>query len=81
MTEYWLGIATAAWLGFLCSISPCPLATNIAAISFVSCTDIFQNPTFNHLSHESGKSRIPVRGELEKLGHKSFITNSDKIFR
>ncbi len=36
MTEYWLGIATAAWLGFLCSISPCPLATNIAAISFVS---------------------------------------------
>lgn len=36
MTEYFLSIATAAWLGFLCSISPCPLATNIAAISFVS---------------------------------------------
>lgn len=29
-------MATAAWLGFLCAISPCPLATNIAAISFVS---------------------------------------------
>ncbi|MCP4704515.1 MAG: sulfite exporter TauE/SafE family protein [candidate division Zixibacteria bacterium] len=27
--------ATAAWLGILTSISPCPLATNIAAISFI----------------------------------------------
>jgi cytochrome c-type biogenesis protein len=27
--------ATALWLGILTSISPCPLATNIAAISFV----------------------------------------------
>ncbi len=26
---------TAAWLGILTSISPCPLATNIAAISFI----------------------------------------------
>jgi len=36
MNEYFIAIATAAWLGFLTSISPCPLATNIAAISFVS---------------------------------------------
>ncbi|MDD2404339.1 MAG: aromatic aminobenezylarsenical efflux permease ArsG family transporter [Victivallaceae bacterium] len=36
MNDYFIAIATAAWLGFLCSISPCPLATNIAAISFVS---------------------------------------------
>jgi cytochrome c-type biogenesis protein len=28
--------ASAVWLGILTSISPCPLATNIAAISFVS---------------------------------------------
>jgi cytochrome c biogenesis protein CcdA len=28
--------ATALWLGVLTSISPCPLATNIAAISFVA---------------------------------------------
>jgi cytochrome c biogenesis protein CcdA len=27
--------ATALWLGILTSISPCPLATNIAAISFI----------------------------------------------
>jgi cytochrome c biogenesis protein CcdA len=30
-----LPAATALWLGILTSISPCPLATNIAAISFV----------------------------------------------
>ncbi len=31
-----LAAATAAWLGILTSISPCPLATNIVAISFIS---------------------------------------------
>lgn len=30
-----VGAASAAWLGILTSISPCPLATNIAAISFI----------------------------------------------
>ena len=30
-----LGTASAVWLGILTSISPCPLATNIAAISFI----------------------------------------------
>lgn len=30
-----LAIFTALWLGVLTSISPCPLATNIAAISFI----------------------------------------------
>ncbi len=30
-----LGYVTALWLGILTSISPCPLATNIAAISFI----------------------------------------------
>ncbi len=29
-------IASALWLGILTSISPCPLATNVAAISFIS---------------------------------------------
>ena len=28
-------VASAFWLGVLTSISPCPLATNIAAISFI----------------------------------------------
>jgi cytochrome c biogenesis protein CcdA len=30
-----IDIGTAVWLGILTSISPCPLATNIAAISYV----------------------------------------------
>ena len=37
MTEGFLGaVLTASWLGILTSISPCPLTTNIAAISFIS---------------------------------------------
>ena len=35
MTEFAVSAATALWLGILTSISPCPLATNIAAISYV----------------------------------------------
>jgi cytochrome c-type biogenesis protein len=35
MSEFWLGAGTAFWLGFLTSISPCPLTTNIAAVSFI----------------------------------------------
>ena len=31
----WFALGSAFWLGVLTSISPCPLATNIAAISFV----------------------------------------------
>ena len=30
-----LGAASAIWLGLLTSISPCPLATNVAAVSFI----------------------------------------------
>lgn len=33
--ELLIGAATAFWLGLLTSISPCPLATNIAAVSYV----------------------------------------------
>lgn len=35
MTEFILPAASALWLGVLTSISPCPLATNIAAISYI----------------------------------------------
>jgi len=35
VTEFLLAAASAFWLGILTSISPCPLATNIAAISFI----------------------------------------------
>lgn len=35
MNALMLGIGSALWLGLLTSISPCPLATNLAAISYV----------------------------------------------
>ena len=36
MTEILVSFASALWLGILTSISPCPLASNVAAISFLS---------------------------------------------
>jgi cytochrome c-type biogenesis protein len=35
MAELLVGAVSALWLGILTSISPCPLATNIAAISYI----------------------------------------------
>jgi cytochrome c biogenesis protein CcdA len=35
MDSFWLAAGSALWLGMLTSISPCPLATNIAAVSYV----------------------------------------------
>lgn len=36
MTDALPALATAVWLGLLTSVSPCPLATNVAAVSFVA---------------------------------------------
>jgi cytochrome c biogenesis protein CcdA len=36
VTEIVIASGSALWLGILTSISPCPLATNIAAVSFLS---------------------------------------------
>jgi cytochrome c-type biogenesis protein len=36
MDAVFVGFVSALWLGILTSISPCPLATNVAAISFLS---------------------------------------------
>lgn len=36
MESLYLNIFSAFWLGILTSISPCPLATNVAAMSFVA---------------------------------------------
>jgi len=36
MQSYYFDVFSALWLGILTSISPCPLATNIAAVSFIS---------------------------------------------
>jgi cytochrome c biogenesis protein CcdA len=36
MNEWFVAAGMAIWLGILTSISPCPLATNIAAVSYIS---------------------------------------------
>lgn len=36
MTTFWIAATTSLWLGILTSISPCPLATNVAAVSYVA---------------------------------------------
>ena len=36
MIEVFVAFGSAVWLGILTSISPCPLATNVAAVSFLS---------------------------------------------
>lgn len=36
MAAIGIAVTTAVWLGVLTSISPCPLATNIAAVSYVA---------------------------------------------
>jgi cytochrome c biogenesis protein CcdA len=36
VTEILISFGSALWLGILTSISPCPLATNVAAISFLA---------------------------------------------
>ncbi|MBU1912918.1 MAG: sulfite exporter TauE/SafE family protein, partial [Candidatus Omnitrophica bacterium] len=48
MTLFLTGFLSALWLGILTSISPCPLATNIAAISFLSKR--ITNPIFVFLA-------------------------------
>jgi cytochrome c biogenesis protein CcdA len=35
MDSYTIAVGSAVWLGILTSISPCPLATNIAAITYI----------------------------------------------
>ncbi|MCB4756666.1 MAG: aromatic aminobenezylarsenical efflux permease ArsG family transporter [Elusimicrobia bacterium] len=35
MDPFLMGLGAAGWFGILTSLSPCPLATNIAAISFI----------------------------------------------
>jgi cytochrome c biogenesis protein CcdA len=35
MTDLWFGISTAIWLGLVTAVSPCPLATNLAAVTYI----------------------------------------------
>jgi cytochrome c biogenesis protein CcdA len=55
MNTLLLALTSAFWLGILTSISPCPLATNIAAISYVS-------------RNAGSPARVIVSGLLYTLG-------------
>lgn len=56
MTEISVGLVSALWLGILTSISPCPLATNVAAISFLSKRIIHPKAVFlSGLSYTTGR--------------------------
>jgi len=46
MAQILIAFASAFWLGILTSISPCPLATNIAAVSFLAKKLIHQRIVF-----------------------------------
>ncbi|HBB67289.1 MAG: hypothetical protein A2X28_06510 [Elusimicrobia bacterium GWA2_56_46] len=34
--EFWAAVLTALWTGVITSVNPCPLATNIAALTYIS---------------------------------------------
>ena len=53
----WLAIGSAFWLGILTAISPCPLTTNIAAISSAPSS-----------SKSSGTLPSPVRKPIRRAG-------------
>jgi len=55
MDIVWLNLGTALWLGLLTSISPCPMATNIAALSFLS-------------KEVSSPSKVALNGLLYAIG-------------
>ena len=54
--EFWAAAVTALWTGVITSVSPCPLATNIAALTYIS--------------KQSGSHRLAVlvHGGLYALG-------------
>lgn len=48
----------AAWLGILCAISPCPLATNIAAVGFISRDASPSRTLFGGLLYAVGRAAV-----------------------
>ena len=57
----WHDLGFALWLGFLTSISPCPLAANIAAISFLGRqVDRRDRAVFAGLAYTAGRTTVYV---------------------
>jgi len=53
--SYWLAAVSAFWLGILTAVSPCPLAANIAAITYIG-------------KHMHSPRRVVVSGALYAVG-------------
>lgn len=70
--EFLAVLGSALWLGILTSISPCPLATNIAAVSFISRTIMHPARVFiSGLAYTMG--RMVVYAGLGLLVIHSFL--------
>ena len=53
--SYWMGAISALWLGILTAVSPCPLAGNVAAITYIG-------------KHMDSPRRVVLSGVLYALG-------------
>jgi cytochrome c-type biogenesis protein len=80
MSPWLFGAASALWLGVLTSISPCPLATNVAAISFVGKRVANPRHVFlAGLAYTLGRSMtyvglgVVLAGSLLSAPHVSFV--------
>ena len=79
-----LGAVSALWLGILTSLSPCPLATNIAAVSYIGRQ--YRSPanvTFSSLAYVLGRmgaylalGALLVAGLLSAPGLSMFLQKS-----
>ncbi|QSH40089.1 aromatic aminobenezylarsenical efflux permease ArsG family transporter [Lentisphaerota bacterium ZTH] len=57
MAGFGIAVVSAFWLGILTSISPCPLATNIAAVSFVGQqVESTKNLLFTGIMYTAGRA-------------------------
>ncbi len=81
MGPFFLGAASAIWLGVLTSISPCPMVTNIAAIFFIGrhVTNTYQVLlsgllyTFGRILTYVALGALIVRGILSIPGASNFL--------
>ncbi len=79
-----IGAASALWLGILTSMSPCPLATNIAAISFIGRHVVDARRVFiSGIAYTLGRmitylvvGIVVVAGALSILGVANFLQES-----
>ncbi len=74
------GAGLAAWLGILTSISPCPLATNVAAVSFIGSDATPRRAALWGLAYTAGRAAayavlgvVLVAGILSATGVSQFL--------